>query len=433
MSPRDRPETMSLASIDGERLPGDPARVVGGEEQHRRGDVLRRAEAPQGDVASIELLLSCPAAPSASHCRSVVGFERTKPGATVLTVMPKGPSSWASCRVSPIWPGLGAGVGLDAGEAEPEPRARRDVDDAAPAGRLHAGRRAPRHQEGARQVHVDDRLPVASSETSSMGAADLPEHAAGVVDQDVGRHASLRRQVREQPLATAVASVTSSGVGHAAAPPAPRSRRGPRPGRRRRSRRRRRPQASAMARPKPCAAPVTSAVRPARSILTARPRRLRGRRGWRAPSGRRPSSMSWMRDTIAAVIGVGTPCRAGRSPPPVRAARRPRCAPAHREVAPDARMGFQRAAVVRHHGVEGARGQVTGGARGRRLAGSKPSKPSSRTPSARDTATTSWARRVSSRAVLRRRQHVGDGDRRSGRWRTAWRRRSAWPTGSRRC
>src|SRR6185437_6910674 len=43
-----------------------------------------------------------PASPYASHCRSVAGLERTKPGAMLLTVIPHGPSSWASWRVSPI-------------------------------------------------------------------------------------------------------------------------------------------------------------------------------------------------------------------------------------------------------------------------------------------------------------------------------------------
>jgi selenocysteine lyase/cysteine desulfurase len=48
----------------------------------------------------------CPSSPMASHCRSVVGLERTKPGATLLTVIPHGPSSCANCRVSPICPAL---------------------------------------------------------------------------------------------------------------------------------------------------------------------------------------------------------------------------------------------------------------------------------------------------------------------------------------
>src|SRR5262249_13860511 len=43
-----------------------------------------------------------PSAPYDSHWRSDDGFERTNPGAMLLTVIPNGPSSWASWRVSPI-------------------------------------------------------------------------------------------------------------------------------------------------------------------------------------------------------------------------------------------------------------------------------------------------------------------------------------------
>src|SRR4029079_14127954 len=44
----------------------------------------------------------CPSGPYDSHWRSVVGLDRTNPGAMLLTVIPHGPSSCASCRVSPI-------------------------------------------------------------------------------------------------------------------------------------------------------------------------------------------------------------------------------------------------------------------------------------------------------------------------------------------
>ena len=44
-----------------------------------------------------------PAAPYDSHCFSVVGLERTNPGAMLLTVIPQGPSSCASWRVRPIY------------------------------------------------------------------------------------------------------------------------------------------------------------------------------------------------------------------------------------------------------------------------------------------------------------------------------------------
>src|ERR1043166_4760920 len=43
-----------------------------------------------------------PSVPYDSHYLSAVGFQRTKPGAMLLTVIPHGPSSCASWRVSPI-------------------------------------------------------------------------------------------------------------------------------------------------------------------------------------------------------------------------------------------------------------------------------------------------------------------------------------------
>src|SRR5262249_2925870 len=44
----------------------------------------------------------CPSSPYDCHWRSVVGLERTKPGAMLFTVMPHGPSSCANCRVRAI-------------------------------------------------------------------------------------------------------------------------------------------------------------------------------------------------------------------------------------------------------------------------------------------------------------------------------------------
>ena len=43
----------------------------------------------------------CPSSPYPAHCFSDAALERTKPGATLLTVIPNGPSSCASCRVKP--------------------------------------------------------------------------------------------------------------------------------------------------------------------------------------------------------------------------------------------------------------------------------------------------------------------------------------------
>ena len=88
-----------------------------------------------------------PSSPIASHCRSVVGLERTKPGATLLTVMFHGPELVRELAREADLPGLGAGIGLDAGEADAEPGAARDVDDPPVALRLHARRDRLRHEE----------------------------------------------------------------------------------------------------------------------------------------------------------------------------------------------------------------------------------------------------------------------------------------------
>ena len=75
-------------------------------------------------------------------------------------------------------------VGLDAGEADAEPGAARDVDDPSAARRLHAGRHRLREVERAGDVDVEDRLPVRRRDLLER-PADLSEHAAGVVHQNV--------------------------------------------------------------------------------------------------------------------------------------------------------------------------------------------------------------------------------------------------------
>ena len=52
----------------------------------------------------------------------------------LLTVIPKGPSSWASWHCQADLGGLGRGIGLDSGQADPQPGAAGDVDDAAKFG-----------------------------------------------------------------------------------------------------------------------------------------------------------------------------------------------------------------------------------------------------------------------------------------------------------
>ena len=102
---RPRPRSsVSLAAVDAQRLAGDPAGIVA---RRRTGPRARCPRACRAASGRCSRSARCwPASPIASHCRSVVGLERTKPGATLLTVMPNGPSSCASWRVRPICPAL---------------------------------------------------------------------------------------------------------------------------------------------------------------------------------------------------------------------------------------------------------------------------------------------------------------------------------------
>ena len=54
-----------------------------------------------------------------------------------LTVMPNGPSSWAICRVNPIWPALALAYAWIPVRLTVRPGSRGDVDDPAPAALLH--------------------------------------------------------------------------------------------------------------------------------------------------------------------------------------------------------------------------------------------------------------------------------------------------------
>ena len=205
-----------------------------------------------------------PSSPYDSHWRSVVGLERTKPGAMLFTVMPQGPSSWASWRVRPICAALADAYAWMPGEADAEPGAARDVDDAAGARRLHARRHGLGAVERAGHVDVEDDLPLLRRDLLER-AAHLSEHAAGVVHQDVDaarspqrprRRRRPRRPCRARPRAPRGTGRPPPGTAAPSRAARHRSRRTPRPWRRARRTRR------LMARPKPCAAPVTITVLP---------------------------------------------------------------------------------------------------------------------------------------------------------------------------
>src|SRR5205085_8716054 len=79
---------------------------------------------------------------------------------------------------------LRARISLDPGEAHAPAGSRGDVDDASVAPRLHSAYDSARADERARQVRVDDGLPVLVRDLLDR-PADLAGHAAGVVDEDV--------------------------------------------------------------------------------------------------------------------------------------------------------------------------------------------------------------------------------------------------------
>ena len=188
--------------------------------------------------------------------------------------------------------------------------------------------------EGAGHVDVEDGLPVPGRHAP---------RAAGRPGRSTPPALFTRMSIRPRaPSASATRRFTASLVGHveprglaALAAERARSRQARSPGRRRPRRRRpRSAKACAIARPKPCAAPVTMTVRPLkskfmiRSLLairhagTASPARSRASQPW----ARRPVSISWISSTSRAVSGVGTPCSAAELDDRARAAHRPRCA-----------------------------------------------------------------------------------------------------------
>src|SRR5262249_21637757 len=80
--------------------------------------------------------------------------------------------------------GLGAGIGLDAGEAHAEAGAAGDVDDPAPALPLHAGYDGLRAEEGTGEIDLENGVPVGFGDLLDW-PADLPANSPGIVDQDI--------------------------------------------------------------------------------------------------------------------------------------------------------------------------------------------------------------------------------------------------------
>ncbi len=199
---------------------------------------------------------------------------RSAPGARALTRMPRGPRSSAAARIDP--------------------------DD-------RVLRRRVEHLSGMRPVAVDrrhdDSRPVPGGCQRAGEGAERGGHAPDVdrhhplpfVGVELGHAAPGRHEARHwpppcRPCPSACASVAKARL-RVAAPsgPAPRpatrraARRAPRAGRPRRSRAPARASRSAMARPSPRRAPVTTAMRPARSCVSAMLRALLPRISSRLP------------------------------------------------------------------------------------------------------------------------------------------------------
>ena len=170
-----------------------------------------------------------------------------------------------------------------------------------------------------------------------------------------------------------------------------------------------------MARPKPCAAPVTSAVRPLKSkfmipVLACDPscrhglaRRSRASQPW----ARRPVSISWISSTSRAVSGVGTPCWRPSS------TTRPSCASTsvrRLRTARSRQMPLWVLAERRLKATSSSR-ELSAAASlmpGRKAVGSKPSKASGTTLRAAATARISRASAMNSRRWRSAGEAVGD-------------------------
>src|SRR5579872_2131817 len=147
----------STATVDRDRLPGDPGGPLRHEELHAVGDVRRVTQAPGGDALDQEALpLLAVALPLALAGR--VGPDESRCDAVDRD--PERPELLGHLPGEPDLARLRAGVGLDPGLADGQPGRRRDVDDAAPAPLLHPGHDRPGAQERAGQVGVEDREPV---------------------------------------------------------------------------------------------------------------------------------------------------------------------------------------------------------------------------------------------------------------------------------
>ena len=210
----------------------------------------------------------CPSSPYDSHWRSVAAIGADEAGRDVVDGDSPRPELVRELARETDLRRLRRRVRLDAGEADTESRAARDVDDAPVRAAFIDGATACDMKNAPETFTSKMRLPVARRDLFER-TSDLAEDAAGVVDENVDSlgGADFTDEAIDGALVDDVHDVAShfppaetqrSRVSRSSSPRmshaqtvAPRS-----------------AKARAIARPKPCAAPVTNAVRPLKSTFT---------------------------------------------------------------------------------------------------------------------------------------------------------------------
>ena len=137
-----------------------------------------------------------PASPIACHWASEAGFERTKPGRDAVHANAVGAQLARGLAREADEAGLGARVGLDAGEAVRAPGAGRDVHDGAAAPALHDGRDRAGEVKRAVEVDGEDHAPVVVGDVLDRPHR-LAGHAAGGVHEHVDAPGRLERARHE--------------------------------------------------------------------------------------------------------------------------------------------------------------------------------------------------------------------------------------------
>ena len=244
---------------------------------------------------------------------------RIRPGETVVTKIPSRASSARIAVESPVSANLLAQYGTRCGDADLAAN-RRDVDDAAAALSLHHRHRGPDRLERRPEMHVHRLFEIGGVH---VARAVRPDHT-GVVDRGcrAGRGSRpLCRQASAPRPDRPDRRRSSTPRRHATRDPAPRAR--VRPGRAPPGSRARRavPARARWQGPSPRDPPVTSAVRPRRSIGWRGARRAAGKRdgtGDRGAGGRHDALASWRSFVARACrFSAGEPEGQADAEPPV--------------------------------------------------------------------------------------------------------------------